>query len=94
MSKKPDPGLCTSNEGRFLKFYIMNILDNLKNFIFYFHSFGVRRTIMSYIQKTSPDPVNLDRIRYLWLYGIQGPSVTISMKIKKKALKLSKIFIR
>ena len=25
---KPDPGLCTSNEGRFLKAYWINMLDN------------------------------------------------------------------
>ena len=43
--KKPDPGLCTSNEGRFLKVYRMNILDNCKSLPFCVHTFGVRRTI-------------------------------------------------
>jgi len=43
--QKPDPGLCTSNEGRFLKAYWMNILDNSKSLLFCFHTFGVRRTI-------------------------------------------------
>ena len=43
--KKPDPGLCTSNEERFLKFYWMNILYNFKRYLFYFHTFGVRRSI-------------------------------------------------
>ena len=43
--KKPDVGLCTSNEGRFLKCYFTNILDNNKSLLFCFHTFGVRRTI-------------------------------------------------
>ena len=43
--KKTDPGLCTSNEGRFLKVYGMNILDNFKTLLSCFHTFGVRRTI-------------------------------------------------
>ena len=33
-SKKPDPGLCTSNKGRFLKVYELTILNSL-NFCFY-----------------------------------------------------------
>jgi len=40
-AKKPDPGLCTSNEGRFLA----NILDNFKSHLFCFHTYGVSRTI-------------------------------------------------
>ena len=28
LAKKPDPGICTSNEGRFLKVFNANILDN------------------------------------------------------------------
>ena len=28
LAKNPDPGLCTSNEGRFLKIFKANILDN------------------------------------------------------------------
>ena len=43
--KKTDPGLCTSNEGRILEVYKMNILDNFKRFFFCFHTFGVRRTV-------------------------------------------------
>ena len=40
--KKPDPGLCTSNEGRCLKFYCISIsIDNFKSIIFCFHTFGV-----------------------------------------------------
>ena len=42
--KKSDPGLCTSNEGRFLIVYFMNILDNFKSILFCFNTFGVRRT--------------------------------------------------
>ena len=34
LAKKPDPGLCTSNEGRFSKVFKANILDFLKAFIF------------------------------------------------------------
>ena len=40
-----DPGLCTSIEERFLKFYWRNILDNSKNSLFLFHIFGVRRPL-------------------------------------------------
>ena len=43
--KNPDPGLSTSNEGRFLKVHWMNILDNIKSLLFCFHTSGVRRTI-------------------------------------------------
>ena len=43
--KPPDPGLCTSKEGRFLKAYNTNISDNFKTHLFCFHTFGVRRTI-------------------------------------------------
>ena len=43
--KKPDPGLCTSNEGRFLKFYKINILDNFQSLRVCFYTFVVRRTI-------------------------------------------------
>ena len=34
--KNPDPGLCASNEGRFLKLYWINILDNFKATFFVF----------------------------------------------------------
>ena len=43
--KNPDPRLCASSEGRFLKFYLTNILDNNKSLLFCFHTFGVRRTV-------------------------------------------------
>ena len=43
----PDPGLCISNEGRFLKDYLMNILDNF--FKAYF--------LLSYY--LDPDPVRI-----------------------------------
>ena len=36
LAKKPDPGLYTSNDGRFLKVYCMNFLDNLKACLFVF----------------------------------------------------------
>ena len=41
MNSDPEPS--TSNEGRCLKFYWMNSLDNFKGFLFGFHTFGVRR---------------------------------------------------
>ena len=56
LAKKPDPGLCTSNEGRFLKVCKANILDNFKTHLFCFHTFGVRRTIDVLDSETSPDP--------------------------------------
>ena len=43
--KKPDPGLCISNEERFLKVYEAKVLDNFKSHIFCFYTFSVRRTI-------------------------------------------------
>ena len=39
LAKKPDPGLCTSNEGRFLKVFKANIPDNFKSHLFWFHTF-------------------------------------------------------
>ena len=46
LAKKTDSGaLYTSNEGRFLKGFKANILDNFKSNLFRFHAFGVRRTI-------------------------------------------------
>ena len=56
LAKKPDPGLCTSNEGRCLKVYFMNILDYFKSLLFCFHTFGVRRTIDFLHPEISPDP--------------------------------------
>ena len=41
LGQKPDPRLCTANEGRFLKLYRINTLD----IIFCFHTFGVERSI-------------------------------------------------
>ena len=43
--QKPDPWLCTSNEGRFLKVSKTNVLDNFKTLLSCFHNIGVRRTI-------------------------------------------------
>ena len=45
LAKKPDPGLCTSNEGRFLKVVRANILDHFISLLFCFHTFGVRRPL-------------------------------------------------
>ena len=52
--KKPDPGLYTSNEWRFLKVYETNILDNIKSLLFCFHTFGARRTIDVLDSKNQP----------------------------------------
>ena len=45
VAKKPDPGLCTSSEGRFLKVYKTTRLDHLKSLHSCFHTFGFRHTI-------------------------------------------------
>ena len=45
MTKKTDPGLCTSNDERFLIVFCEYILDNYKSLPFCFHTFGVRRSI-------------------------------------------------
>ena len=45
LAKKTDPGLCTSNEGKFLKIFEAKILNKLKSLLSCFHTFGVRRTI-------------------------------------------------
>ena len=45
LAKKLDPGLCTSNEGRILKFFKSNVLDNFKSLLFSFHTCGVRRPL-------------------------------------------------
>ena len=50
-----DPGLCTSIEERFLKFYWRNILDNSKNSLFLFHIFGVRRPLKA-LEPRGSDP--------------------------------------
>ena len=55
--EKPDPGFCTSNEGRSLKVYGMNILDNIKSLLFCVHTFGARRSVDVLDPETSPDPV-------------------------------------
>ena len=55
MAKNPDPGLCTSNEWRFLEVYKTNILDNSKSLFFCFHTFGVSHTI-DVLDSESPDP--------------------------------------
>ena len=45
LAQKPDPGLCTSNEGRFSKVYCIYILDNLYSFVLCFKNVGVRRPL-------------------------------------------------
>ena len=43
--KISDPGLCTPNDRRYLKYYWMKILDNFASLLFCFHTFGVRRSL-------------------------------------------------
>ena len=43
LAKKSDPWLSTSKDGRFFLFY--KYLDTFKSLLFYFHTFGVRRSI-------------------------------------------------
>ena len=54
-----DPGLCTSDGGRFFKFNRINILANLKSRLFCFHILGVRRPLKALESRIriSPDPV-------------------------------------
>ena len=42
---KPDPGLCTSNEGGFFNFFFFNTLDNGLGLLFCLHNFVFRRSI-------------------------------------------------
>ena len=44
LSQISDPGLCISNEGTFLKYWI-NIYNNFKGLLFCFHTFGDNRSI-------------------------------------------------
>ena len=82
--EKPDPGLCTSNEGRFLVVYRMNILDNCKSLLFCDHTLGVRRTIDVLDSENQPGS---GKIR-TGSGALEGTSDTKSMKTKKKALKI------
>ena len=64
--KKPDTVFCTANAGKFLIFYIINILDNSKSFLFCLHTFCARRSVHVIDPETSldHDPVkNSDRNR-------------------------------
>ena len=45
--KISDPGLCTPNDKRYLKYYKMKILDNFASLLFCFHTFGVRRSLLA-----------------------------------------------
>ena len=45
LAKNRLQGFLTSNKGRFLKFYKMNILDNFNRLLFCVHTFGVKRTL-------------------------------------------------
>ena len=76
-----DPGHSTSNEGRFLKFYWMNILGNFKIILFCFHTFGVR----------CPRSLKPSRIQ-----GSKAYSGRLTLKVskqKRRVLKPSKIFM-
>ena len=83
-----DPGLCTSNEKRFLKKCLMNILDNLKSFYFLFSYFWCQASSVSRIA-LDPDP---DPVRIFtdadpgWFYGSRI-SDTKSMVTKKNDFK-------
>ena len=66
LGQKPDPKLCTSHEGRFLKLYQTNTLDNF-SLIFCFHTFGVKRSINVQDPENQPgsgsDSLKTSRIR-------------------------------
>ena len=61
LAKKTDPGLCTSNEGRFLFLKVLNsnILDNFESHLFCFHTFGVRHTIDVLDSENQPGSVKI-----------------------------------
>ena len=59
LAKKPDPGLCTANEGRFLKVLSANILDHFESHLFCFHTFSVRYTIDVLDSENQPGPVKI-----------------------------------
>ena len=59
LAKKPDPGLCTTKEGRFLKVFKANILDNFKSLLFCLHTFGVRRNIDVLDSENQPGSVQI-----------------------------------
>ena len=79
-------GQCTSDKGRFLKFYFINILDNIKRLPICFPTFGVSRSIYVLDPENSPDPVKFEPDPGLW--GFQRTFDIKSMKTKKKALKI------
>ena len=90
--KKPDPGLCTSNDGRFSQVYNTNILDNFQSLLFCFHTFSVRRRYHICARFRKPARIrirsNSDRIR-----GSRANRGRLPPKVwkqKRKFLKLSK----
>ena len=85
LAKKPDPGLCNSHEGRFLKVFKANIIDNLKSHLFCFNTFGVRRIIDS---ENHPGSIQIRTRSGSGDLGLTGTSYTKSMKTKKKAYKI------
>ena len=54
-----DPGLCTPNDGRYLKYYWINILDNFERLLFCFNTFGVRQTSSISLRALDPDTVRI-----------------------------------
>ena len=84
-----DPGLSTSNEGRFLKYLRMNILVNFKTILLCFHTFGVRcpRSVkLAWIRIRQ----NSDCIR-IQIQGCTAYRARLTQKVckqKKKAFKI------
>ena len=93
VDQKPDPGLCTSNKGRFLKVYWMNILDNFLSLLFCF-IFLV--SDVSPVSPRAPDPVRIWADPDPgWFSESSTSIVRLTPKVlkqKRMLLKLSKIF--
>ena len=90
--KKRSRGSVPRNDENFFKSYEMNILDNIKSFLFCFHTFVVRRSIVTLFRK--PARIRIDCIRIRGSRAYRRMSATKSRKTKKKDLKLTRIFIQ
>ena len=66
-----DPGLCTSNEEIFLKFYWKNMLDNFKRF-FCSDTFGIRTSMDVLDSENKPGSVKIGT-------GSGAPGLTVDV---------------
>ena len=80
----PDPGLCTPNERRYIKYYKVNILDNYASLLFCFHNFGVGRSLWALDPvRMNPDPVRMNPDPDPgWFAGSRKSMERLTQKIK------------